>query len=307
VFVSYLAALYGPLNSLTYTASAVQQAAAGADRVLEVLDMRPDVPQAADARAITIRGHVRYEGVTFGYEAAQPLLRDVSLEIGVGEVVALVGPTGAGKTTLANLLLRFFDPWSGRVTVDGHDVRGLRLRALREQVGIVLQEPFIFPLSVADNIAWGRPDARPEEIRAAAAAANAVEFIERLPHGYDTVVGERGMTLSGGEKQRLALARAFLKAAPILVLDEPTSALDARTEARLLEALTRLMRGRTTLIIAHRLSMVRHADRIVVLDRGEIVELGHHEELLGRDGLYAMLYREQAGRVTTAGAADVSH
>jgi ATP-binding cassette subfamily B protein/subfamily B ATP-binding cassette protein MsbA len=242
---------------------------------------------------LRLSGHVRYEAVTFGYAPARPVLKDVSLEVRPGEVVAIVGPTGAGKTTLVNLLARFFDPWSGCVLVDGNDLRALRIRSLRQQVAVVLQEPFIFPLSVADNIAYGRPDATRAEIEAAAIAANADGFIRRLPDGFDTVVGERGATLSGGEKQRLSIARALLKDAPILILDEPTSALDARTEALLLDALHRLMRDRTTFVIAHRLSTIRGADRILVLDLGEIVEQGTHADLMARGGLYAGFYRQQ--------------
>jgi ATP-binding cassette subfamily B protein/subfamily B ATP-binding cassette protein MsbA len=208
-------------------------------------------------------------------------------------VVAIVGPSGGGKTTLVNLLVRFFDPWSGRLLVDGHDLRQLRVRSLRHQVAIVLQEPFIFPLTAAENIAYGRPEAGRDEILAAATAANATEFVQRLPQGFETVIGERGATLSGGEKQRLSIERAFLKDAPILILDEPTSALDARTEGLLLDVLDSLMRGRTTLIIAHRLSTIRNADRILVLNHGEIVEQGRHEDLLKQGGLYASLYRQQ--------------
>jgi ATP-binding cassette subfamily B protein/subfamily B ATP-binding cassette protein MsbA len=293
IFLSYLASLYAPLSSIAYMASILQHAAANADRVMEILDTAPDVRDRPDARDARLNGHVLYEDVTFGYTPGRPVLRNVSLEARPGEVIAIVGPTGAGKTTLMNLLLRFFDPWSGRILIDGHDLRGLRVRTLRQQVAIVLQEPFIFPLSVAENIAYGRPDAGREEIVAAAVVANAAGFIERLSDGYDTVVGERGMTLSGGEKQRLSIARAFLKNAPILVLDEPTSALDARTERLLLDALRRLMEGRTTFIIAHRLSTIRNADRILVLREGEIVEQGTHVELLMRDGLYASLYRTQ--------------
>jgi ATP-binding cassette subfamily B protein/subfamily B ATP-binding cassette protein MsbA len=295
VFISYLTSLYGPLSSITYTTSTVQFAAASADRIAEVLGTASDVPERPDARDIPLRGSVRYEHVTFGYEQGRPIMQDVSLEASPGEVLAIVGPTGAGKTTLVNLLLRFFDPWDGRVTVDGHDVRDIRLRSLRQQIAIVLQEPFIFPMTVAENIAYSRPMASRDEIVAAAVAANAADFIEALPGGYDTVVGERGMTLSGGEKQRLAIARAFLKQAPILILDEPTSALDARTEGLLLDALERLVVGRTTFIIAHRLSTIRRANRIVVLDRGTIVEQGRHTTLLARDGLYTRLWRQQYG------------
>jgi ATP-binding cassette subfamily B protein/subfamily B ATP-binding cassette protein MsbA len=292
VFLTYLACLYEPLNSVVYTASVVQYALANADRVLEILDLPIDVADAPGAADVELRGHVCYDDVTFGYQGAL-VLRGVTLEASPGEVVAIVGPTGAGKTTLVNLLLRFFDPWSGRVTVDGHDLRSLRVSALRRQVAIVLQEPFLFPLTVAENLAYGRPTATRDEIVAAAVAANADEFIRRLPDGYDTVIGERGATLSGGEKQRLAIARALLKDAPILILDEPTSALDARTEALFLGALQRLMAGRTTFVIAHRLSTIHAADRIVVLDAGRIAEQGRHEDLLRRGGLYAQLYRVQ--------------
>jgi ATP-binding cassette subfamily B protein/subfamily B ATP-binding cassette protein MsbA len=293
VFLAYLAAMYGPLNSLAFTAQTWQYAAARADRVLEILETEPDVVDEPGAQDVVIRGHVRYADVTFGYEPGRPVLSDVSLEASPGEVVAIVGPTGAGKTTLVNLLVRFFDPWSGRVEIDGRDIREATLSSLRDQIAIVLQEPFIFPLTIAENIAYSRPDAALEDVVAAATAANAHDFVSRLPEGYDTVVGERGATLSGGEKQRLSIARAFLKDAPVLVLDEPTSALDARTEGMLLEALERLMVGRLTFIVAHRLSTIRKATQILALDHGRIVEQGSHERLLDEGGLYATLYRQQ--------------
>jgi ATP-binding cassette subfamily B protein/subfamily B ATP-binding cassette protein MsbA len=240
-----------------------------------------------------VRGHIRAEEVTFGYEPGREVLKSIAFEARPGETIALVGPTGAGKSTLVSLVPRLIDPWSGRVTIDGHALREVQVRSLRNQVALVLQEPFLFPITVAENIAYGRPDASREDIEAAARAANAHAFIERLEDGYDTVLGERGATLSGGERQRLSIARALLKDAPILILDEPTSALDAETEQSLLEALDRLMHGRTTLIIAHRLSTIRNADRILVLRDGEIVESGPHAELMAADGFYAHLNRLQ--------------
>jgi ATP-binding cassette subfamily B protein/subfamily B ATP-binding cassette protein MsbA len=229
--------------------------------------------------------------VTFVYVRELPFLRNVSLEAWPGERVAIVGATGSGKSTLVGLIPRFFDPWSGTVSIDERDLREVQLKSVRDQVAVVFQEPFLLPMSVADNIAYARPDATRAQVEAAARAACAHDFIARLPNGYDTVLGERGATLSGGERQRLSIARALLKDAPILILDEPTSALDADTEGDLLDALDRLMAGRTTFIVAHRLSTIRTADRIAVMQAGTIVELGGHEELLARDGVYAGLNR----------------
>jgi ATP-binding cassette subfamily B protein/subfamily B ATP-binding cassette protein MsbA len=296
LFLSYIASLYAPLEAVMYSTSTIQGAAGSAQRVWEVLGSEREVQDKPGAIAVErVRGHIRFEQVTFGYGADQPVLRDVSLELAPGEVVALVGPTGAGKTTLVSLVPRFFDPWRGRVLLDEMDLRDLQLKSLRRNVALVLQEPFLFPLSVAENIAYGRPHSTLAEIEAVARAANAHEFIRRLPEGYQTVLGERGATLSGGERQRVSIARALLKDAPILILDEPTSALDAETERLLLEALQRLTAGRSTLIIAHRLSTVRRANRIVVLQEGRVVETGTHDQLLASGGTYARFHELQFG------------
>jgi ATP-binding cassette subfamily B protein len=299
VFLSYLTSLHGQIRALSDIYRTLQQSGASMDRVMGILEAEEDVPVRANAAALTkVKGSIALESVTFGYEAGRALLQNVSFEAAPGETLAVVGPTGAGKSTLVSLIPRFFDPWSGCVRIDGHDARDLNLRSLRSQIGIVLQEPFLFPMSVAENIALGRAGASPDKLVAAAKAANAHSFIERMPQGYDTIIGERGATLSGGEGQRLSIARALLKDAPILILDEPTSAVDAETEALLLEALERLMAGRTTVVIAHRLSTIRNADRILVLQAGRVVQLGTHAQLLEEGGLYTTLHQIQSGAVS---------
>ena len=292
VFVSYLASLYAPLESLAYLSMGFATASAGARRVFEIMESDDCVRDRPRARALATRaaGHVRFEGVDFGYEAGRTVLHDIELEAAAGETVALVGPTGAGKSTLVSLIPRFFDPWKGRILLDGRDVRDIQIASLRSQMAIVLQDPFLLPMTLAENIAYGRPHASRTDIERAAADANADEFIRRLPKGFDTVIGERGATLSLGQRQRLAIARAFLKNAPMLILDEPTSALDAATEASLVAALERLMIGRTTFIIAHRLSTIRRASRIVVIDKGRAVENGTHRDLFDLNRIYRRYY-----------------
>ena len=297
LFLSYLGSLYAPLETMMYSTSTIQGAAGSAKRVREILQAKQEVRDKPGAPALTsVRGHVQIENVTFGHDPGRPILRNVSLEARPGETVAIVGTTGAGKSTLVSLVPRFFDPWEGRVMLDGRDVREVQLRSLRRHIALVLQEAFLFPLTIAENIAYGRPGATLADIEAAARDANAHEFILRLPNGYQTVIGERGATLSGGERQRISIARALLKDAPVLILDEPTSALDVVTEGGLLDALDRLTRGRSTFIIAHRLSTIRRANRIVALKDGQIAESGTHDELLARGGVYAGFFHTQFGR-----------
>lgn len=307
VFLAYLKTLQGAVKGLLGIHVKLKTAAASVDRIMEVLDADEMLPDAAALPSGGGRlprpraaGRIRFEHVSFGYDPAVAILKDIHLEIEPGETVAIVGPIGAGKSTLVSLVPRFFDPWQGRVTLDGRDLRELPLNDLRAHIAMVLQEPFILPLPVRDVIAFGRPEADLDDVVAAAVAAGADEFIRGLPHGYETIIAERGATLSGGQKQRLALARAFLRDAPILILDEPTAALDARTEADLLDALGRLTPGRTTLMIAHRLSTVRRADRIVVLQDGRVAEAGSHQTLLATGGTYSRLHALAAPRLAGA-------
>jgi len=296
VFLAYLGMLQAQVKILAGLFTSYQGIAAGLQRVRDLLCVEPEVRDRPGAQSLEdVHGRVAFEGVTYGYEPGRLVLKGIDLALSPGQTVALLGPTGAGKSTLAGLLLRFFDPWEGTITVDGKDLRNLTLGSLRAHVSILFQDPFLLPVSVADNIAYGRPDATRAEVEAAARAAQAHEFVSRLPHGYDTVLAERGGTLSGGERQRLAIARAFLKNAPILILDEPTSALDAGVEEEVMRAMRRLMASRTTLLIAHRLSTVRAADRIAVLHAGRIAECGDHASLLQAGGLYAH-YHERLAR-----------
>ena len=294
VFIAYLTYIYQPFLKLADISDTLHRAGASQERIFELLAVQPEIKSAADAVAPDIeRWDVAFEDVSFGYQSEDVVLKGIDFRIGAGEMVALVGATGAGKTTLSRLLPRFYDPQGGRLCVGGHDVRSLDLDFLRANVASVMQDVFLFHGTVRQNIAFGRPDATFHEIVEAAQAANAQEFIAELPDGYETTVGERGVRLSGGQKQRISIARALLKDAPILVLDEATSSVDTETEWLIQQALNRLTRNRTTLVIAHRLSTIRHADKIVVLDGGRIVEAGAHTELMARGGRYAQMVETQ--------------
>jgi ATP-binding cassette subfamily B protein/subfamily B ATP-binding cassette protein MsbA len=296
VFASYLASLYAPLNSIFETYGLVQSGKAGLRRAFAILESEQclvDGRRLLSAREA--RGRIVFEDVSFNYDGSPPVLKKINLSVAPGEMVAIVGPTGAGKSTLMSLLPRFFDPQSGRVSIDGIDIRDFRLQSLRRHIAMVLQPPLVFPLTIAENIAYGRPNATHQEISTAAARAGMSDLIARLPQGYETKVGEQGVTLSEGERQRLTIARAFLMDAPILILDEPTSSVDTETEALIMDGLEQLLEGKTAFIIAHRLSTVRRADLILVLRDGEIVEQGTFTELLRRGGPFAALYRTQFG------------
>jgi ATP-binding cassette, subfamily B, bacterial len=297
VVLAYIAAVYKPLETISSTMGSLQQQLVMVQGAFMLLDTEPEIRDAADAiEAGDVRGDVVFDGVSFTYPARDHTLEDISFGVRPGQCIALVGPTGAGKTTLISLLMRFYDPTAGRVLLDGIDVRRFSVSSLRDRISLVLQVPELFSGTIADNIRYGRLDATLEEIVEAAKAANADDFVTALPDGYDTKLGEGGAQLSVGERQRICVARAFLKDAPILVLDEPTSAIDSRTEGLILDALDELMVGRTTFVIAHRLSTVRHADLIVVVNDGRVAEQGSHAELLLKGGLYAQLWDAQIGR-----------
>lgn len=293
-FLTYAVNISNPIKRLSRVIGNIQKALAAAQRVFDVLDLPEDIKNAPDAKALPkVKGDVRFNDVSFAYNENEEVLSHVSFEVKPGEMVAFVGPSGAGKSTVASLLPRFYDATNGSITIDGQDIRKVTLDSLREQVGIVPQETVLFSGSVYDNILYGRLDATREEVEAAAKAANAHDFIMQLPDGYETMLGDRGMNISGGQRQRISIARAILKNPQILILDEATSALDTESERVVQEALDRLMVGRTSFVIAHRLSTIKNADKIMVLEKGQLIEQGNHDELMAMDGLYAHLYKIQ--------------
>jgi ATP-binding cassette, subfamily B, bacterial len=301
VVLAYIHSIYQPLETISATMASFQESLIGIRFAHELLEVEPDVADLPGAESVgRARGDVEFRAVGFAYRGRHAALQGVSFKVGAGEVVGIVGPTGAGKSTLVSMLPRFLDPSEGSVLLDGHDLRTLTVASVRDQISLVQQEPLLFPRSIAENIRYGRLDATDQEVVNAARGANAHDFISALPSGYDTTLGERGAKISGGERQRITIARAFLKDAPVLILDEPTSSVDSRTEAVILEALERLMEGRTTFIVAHRLSTLRHADRIVVINGGELIEEGTHASLMATGGLYATLHALQGGQPSTA-------
>ena len=300
VFLAYLSKFFKPVQDLAKMSNTLAQTTVALERVQTILDAQALVPESADGREPgTLTGAITFDHVAFGYDPAVPVLRDVNFNIAPGQLVGVVGATGGGKSTVVGLIPRFYDPGAGRVLIDGVDLRDYKLQGLRSKIGFVLQDTVLFRGTVRDNIAYGRPDATEEEIVAAAKLANADEFIARMPKGYDSMVGERGLTLSGGQRQRIGIARAIIRNAPILILDEPTAALDTESEKLVIDALERLMKGRTVITIAHRLSTIRDAHKIIVLKDGVVFEEGTHDELVARDGFYAELYRVQFGQPPT--------
>jgi len=294
VFLSYLNKFFKPVQDLATMTNSIAQAAVGVERIRGILDADNIIPEHPNAREPEkLAGEIEFEHVAFAYDAESPVLTDVNFHIKAGQMVGVVGPTGGGKSTIVSLIPRFYDPTAGTVKIDGSDIREYKFKGLRDQIGYVLQETVLFAGSVRDNIAYGHPGVTEEQIIEAAKLANADEFITRMAHGYDTMVGERGETLSGGQRQRIGIARAIIRDNPILILDEPTAALDTESERLVIEALERLMKGRTVITIAHRLSTIRDADKIIVLKGGVVAEEGSHDELIARDGVYAELYRIQ--------------
>ncbi len=294
VILSYVASVYKPLEQISTTVGALQDVFISLRLAYDLLDSPPDIEDSPDAIDVKrVNGDIEFKNVAFSYTGRVDTLKGISFEAKAGQIIGIVGPTGAGKTTLISLLPRFYDKNAGDIFLDGNDIRKLTLKSLRQQISIVLQEPLLFSGSIRDNIAYGRLEASMDEIISAAKSANAHDFIMKLPDQYNTELGERGAKLSGGERQRISVARAFLKNSPILILDEPTSSIDTRTESVILDALDRLMEGRTTFIIAHRLSTIRRADKILVIDQGELIESGSHEELLAKEGLYYRLVNMQ--------------
>jgi subfamily B ATP-binding cassette protein MsbA len=294
VYLAYLTKFFKPVKDLATTTNAIAQVTVGAERVRYILDTDSIIPENPNGfEPETLTGEIEFDRIVFGYEPSSPILTDLSFKINAGQFVGIVGPTGSGKSTLVSLIPRFYDVQSGAIRIDGRDIRDYKLKALRDQIGYVLQDTILFRGTILENIAFGRPEATKDEVVAAAKLANAHDFISAMPLGYDTLVGDRGSTLSGGQRQRIGIARVMVRNNPILLLDEPTAALDSESEELVIEAMERLMKGKTVIAIAHRLSTIRHAHQIVVINEGVVAENGTHEELMVRNGIYAKLHRTQ--------------